>query len=222
MAKIWFGRQAIVVHTDRVIDIDHIVQKSALVVPEPLDECRLGVRRERAAHRADRRPAMRRALIHSACTSTGFPNRGVTTAVADLRVHPGQLDAGLASGEQPCRLPECRSGFHGRSRLRSRRSPSSRLSAVQCAERPFRLGRLQKLVYGNDVPERGVDRVVSGTRPASGKVRQHAVAHVLRPLEQDVARVGEPVMLGGSPERHSPRIAMNVSRPQSENHGYPR
>ena len=63
-----------------------------------------------------------------------------------------------------------------------------------------RLGRLQELVDGHDVPERGVDGVELGRflGPVGEAVGQHALRDRARPLQEDGAGVVEPA--GGETE----------------------
>ena len=111
-------------------------------------------------------------------------------AVADLRVHPGELHPGHAGGEEPV-------GVHADAVARAGAvtgdDPADgvlqQLLVGRSQRDAARAGRLEQLVRRDHVPERGIDRVVfrlfARVREA---VWHHAFGYRRRPGQQDVAR----------------------------------
>ncbi len=132
--------------------------------------------------------------------------------VADLGVHPGQLHAGHARGEQTVLVhldpvagagaiaghdPADRGAQRGHGRRRHRRAR-----------------RLQELVHRDHVPERGVDRVELGHVARIRKpVRDHALRDGLRPGEQDVMGELETVRQGHEAAQGDEGVAAPVGEP---------
>ncbi len=139
--------------------------------------------------------------------------------VAHLRVHPRQLHAGLAGSEEAVGVgadAETRPA-----RVPVRMAPKAAWSFLRSPRRHGRAcrgGRREVFVHRDQIPQRCVDRVelrrLVGIRE---EVRQHAFRHRPGPLRPGSA----PRRRSRFVARHRPRRAMNVSRPQSVNHGYP-
>ena len=159
---------------------------------------------------------MASALSHKAWISTGLPMRG-DNPVTDLHVHPGELDAGLASREQPIRVDP-----HAVAR--------ALVVAIQdtvdrLAERLLlglahpHLGLVcgfQVVMHGNHEPQGRVHRVVPGASPSRGTGWAACRGFGAGPGVQDVTCELDPARDGSMP-----RSVIKVSRPQSVNQGYP-
>jgi hypothetical protein len=97
------GTQSPVARPGGVIDIDDVEQQPRSSFQNRA--AKLCDARSASSCQCCERPQifapMRSALIQSACTSTGFPVRGVDDPIADLRIHPRHLHAGLTGRDQP-------------------------------------------------------------------------------------------------------------------------
>src|SRR5262245_34647379 len=82
-----------------MVDVDDVEQKPTLLVPESLDERRLRARRECGP---SSRPATSdpQRVDPEGLNLNGLPNARRHHPVAYLRVHPGELYAAFAGGQQ--------------------------------------------------------------------------------------------------------------------------
>ena len=170
-----------------------------------------------AAQRFDQRPAMRSALIQSAWISTGLPMRGVTTRSPILASIQVSCSPGLAGANEPVGVER---DAVARALPQSRRGSPARLAPA--SPRPAagagRGCRPQELLDGDHEPERRIDRVVLGRSVALAEpVGQHSLVDLAGPGQTE----WRPPLPGGPVASSKPRIAMNVSRPQSVNQGKP-
>ena len=138
--------------------------------------------------------------------------------VADLGVHPGELHARLAGGEQAVVVERgCRSACRARSpsRIACDRRRASALRSRGGALPARGLDGARGIVHGDDVPERRVDRVELGRVALVGEaVGQHPLGDRPGPLEQDRPRFVEPAGREAEPAQRDERVAAPVGEPR--------
>ncbi len=146
----------------------------------------------------------------------GLADPGRDDPVSHLRVHPGQLDAGLPRGEQAVgvgldpisrparvarqdRLDRALEARHGR----PRRRPAGRGHG------------LEVIVDRDDVPERRVDRVVLGLGALVGKkIWQHALGDGAGPFREDPLGLGQAAGRETQAAERDERVAAPVGEPR--------
>ena len=163
------------------------------------------------------RPAMVRALSHSAWISTGLPVRGVTTQSPILASIHVSCTPRLPARQQAVAIgPDAETragGISGHDGLAPRHAAPVRQTRRR--RTPSARAAVRKVVDGDHVPEGGIDGVVFGGIALIRKaVRQHALGHDTRPADQDVPRFGQPAGGHAQASQRDEGVAAPVGEPR--------